>query len=94
MLDLIILRQRNRVRRIKGKNLYTKKDISWIPQQAKDSHNYDAICALALTERTLLSFVLSYNNQNEKNNEKFRYLSSFFLTLFDIIKYLKIVDLW
>lgn len=28
MLDLIILRQRNRVRRIKGKNLYVKKDIS------------------------------------------------------------------
>lgn len=69
-----------------------KKDISWIPQQAKDRHNYDAICALA--ERTLLSFVLSYNNQNEKNNEKFRYLSSFFLTLFVIIKYLKIVDFW
>ena len=94
MLDLIILRQRNKVRRIKGKNLYMKKDISWIPQLAKDRHNYDAICALALTERTLLSFVLSYNNQNEKNNEKFRYLSSFFLTLFDIIKYLKIVDFW
>lgn len=93
MLDLIILRQRNKVRRIKGKNLYMKKDISWIPQLAKDRHNYDAICALALTERTLLSFVLSYNNK-KKNNEKFRYLSSFFLTLFDIIKYLKIVDLW
>lgn len=71
-----------------------KKDISWIPQQAKDRHNYDAICALALTERTLLSFVLSYNNQTEKNNEKFRYLSSFFVTLFVIIQYLKIVDLW
>lgn len=71
-----------------------KKDISWIPQQAKDRHNYDAICTLAQTERTLLSFVLSYNNQNEKNNEKFRYLSSFFLTLFVIIKYLKIVDFW
>lgn len=28
MLDLIILRQRNRVRRIKGKNLNMKKDIS------------------------------------------------------------------
>ena len=28
MLALIILRQRNRVRRIKGKNLYMKKDIS------------------------------------------------------------------
>ena len=27
MLDLIILRQRNKVRRIKGKNLYMKKDI-------------------------------------------------------------------
>ena len=71
-----------------------KKDISWIPQQAKDRHNYDAICALALTERTLLSFVLSYNNQTEKNNEKFRYLSSFFVALFVIIQYLKIVDLW
>ena len=47
-----------------------KKDISWIPQEAKDRHNYDAICALALTERTLLSFVLSYNNQNEKKQWK------------------------
>ena len=66
MLDLIILRQRNKVRRIKGKNLYMKKDISWIPQLAKDRHNYDAICALALTERTLLSFVLSYNNKKKQ----------------------------
>ena len=70
MLDLIILRQRNKMRKIKGKKLYMKKDISWIPQQAKDRHNYDAICALALTERTLLSFVLSYNNQNEKKRWK------------------------
>lgn len=70
MLDLIILRQRNKMRKIKGKKLYMKKDISWIPQQAKDRHNYDAICALALTERTLLSFVLSYNNQNEKKQWK------------------------
>lgn len=70
MLDLIILRQRNKMRKIKGKKLYMKKDISWIPQQAKERHNYDAICALALTERTLLSFVLSYNNQNEKKQWK------------------------
>ena len=70
MLDLIILRQRNKMRKRKGKKLYMKKDISWIPQQAKDRHNYDAICALALTERTLLSFVLSYNNQNEKKQWK------------------------